>query len=171
MLRPIVKLQAGRWQHKMCLIMYRALVLRQRRLSRVIQSLHTNSLDEALGLPTDYAADRTQHPASFAAESNMAHVIDPFGGSYLVEDLTQKLLIKRANTLLKQNRLAACLRRLRMAYQNCVSKRWQLQHVSRFRCPNDSWVNRYQPKFSGEAEQIEVRRIDNSRYASSRLLN
>ena len=59
------------------------------------QSLHTNSLDEALGLPTDYAARIARNTQlHLQHESNMAHVIDPFGGSYLVEDLTQQLVDK-----------------------------------------------------------------------------
>ena len=59
------------------------------------QSLHTNSLDEALGLPTDYAARIARNTQlHLQHEGNMAHVIDPFGGSYLVEDLTQQLVDK-----------------------------------------------------------------------------
>jgi methylmalonyl-CoA mutase N-terminal domain/subunit len=52
-------------------------------------SLHTNSLDEALALPTEAAATlalRTQQ--IIAHESGVANVVDPLGGSYLVERLT-----------------------------------------------------------------------------------
>jgi methylmalonyl-CoA mutase N-terminal domain/subunit len=55
-------------------------------------SLHTNSLDEALALPTAEAATlalRTQQ--IIAHESGVADVVDPFGGSYFVERLTQDL--------------------------------------------------------------------------------
>jgi len=55
-------------------------------------SLHTNSLDEALALPTAEAATlalRTQQ--IIAHESGVANVADPFGGSYFVERLTQDL--------------------------------------------------------------------------------
>src|SRR5580765_7688988 len=55
-------------------------------------SLHTNSLDEALALPTAEAATlalRTQQV--IAHESGVANVVDPLGGSYLVERLTQDL--------------------------------------------------------------------------------
>jgi methylmalonyl-CoA mutase N-terminal domain/subunit len=53
------------------------------------QSLHTNSMDEALALPTEKAARialRTQQV--IAHETNVAHVADPLGGSWFVEDLT-----------------------------------------------------------------------------------
>ena len=56
------------------------------------QSLHTNSMDEALALPTDKAARialRTQQ--IIAHESGAANVIDPLGGSWFIEELTDKL--------------------------------------------------------------------------------
>jgi methylmalonyl-CoA mutase N-terminal domain/subunit len=55
-------------------------------------SLHTNSLDETLALPTDFAvklALRTQQ--ILAHESGVANTLDPLGGSYFVEDLTTKM--------------------------------------------------------------------------------
>ncbi|MCZ6529615.1 MAG: methylmalonyl-CoA mutase family protein [Chloroflexi bacterium] len=56
------------------------------------QSLHTNSMDEALGLPTERAARtalRTQQ--ILAHESGIANTADPLGGSYLVEHLTDEI--------------------------------------------------------------------------------
>jgi methylmalonyl-CoA mutase N-terminal domain/subunit len=56
------------------------------------QSLHTNSLDEALALPTEQAATlalRTQQ--IIAHETGVANIVDPFGGSYFVEKLTSDL--------------------------------------------------------------------------------
>ncbi len=57
------------------------------------QSLHTNSFDEALGLPTEEAAKialRTQH--IIAEESGVADTIDPLAGSYYIESMTDKLV-------------------------------------------------------------------------------
>jgi len=56
------------------------------------QSLHTNSMDEALALPTEKAARialRTQQVIAY--ETNVAHVADPLGGSYFVEALTDEM--------------------------------------------------------------------------------
>jgi methylmalonyl-CoA mutase N-terminal domain/subunit len=56
------------------------------------QSLHTNSFDEALALPTEHAASialRTQQ--LLAAEAGTTDTADPFAGSYLVESLTEEL--------------------------------------------------------------------------------
>ena len=55
-------------------------------------SLHTNSMDETLALPTDEAvmiALRTQQ--IIAEESGVANVVDPFGGSYFMESLTNRV--------------------------------------------------------------------------------
>lgn len=64
------------------------------------QSLHTNSMDEALGLPTEKAATialRTQQ--IIAHETGAADVVDPMGGSYYVESLTDEVE-KRAQQLM-----------------------------------------------------------------------
>ncbi len=56
------------------------------------QSLHTNSLDEVLALPTEEAAElalRTQQILAY--ETGAANVIDPLGGSYFVEALTDRI--------------------------------------------------------------------------------
>ena len=56
------------------------------------QSLHTNSMDEAMALPTEKAARialRTQQVIAY--ETNVAHVADPLGGSYFVEALTDEM--------------------------------------------------------------------------------
>ncbi len=56
------------------------------------QSLHTNSMDEALALPTEKAARialRTQQIIAY--ETNVAHVADPLGGSWYVEALTDEM--------------------------------------------------------------------------------
>jgi methylmalonyl-CoA mutase len=56
------------------------------------QSLHTNALDEALGLPTDFSARIARNTQLFLQqESGTTNVIDPWGGSYYVERLTAQL--------------------------------------------------------------------------------
>jgi methylmalonyl-CoA mutase N-terminal domain/subunit len=56
------------------------------------QSLHTNSMDEALALPSEHAATvalRTQQ--IIAEESGVANTIDPLGGSYFLESMTDRI--------------------------------------------------------------------------------
>ena len=57
------------------------------------QSLHTNSLDEAIALPTDFSARIARNTQLFLQEeTGICRVIDPWGGSYYVESLTHELL-------------------------------------------------------------------------------
>ena len=62
------------------------------------QSLHTNSMDETLALPSEKAAEialRTQQILAY--ETGVANVTDPLGGSYFIEDLTDRIE-EKANT-------------------------------------------------------------------------
>src|SRR5690606_22674682 len=57
------------------------------------QSLHTNALDEAIALPTDFSARIARNTQLILAEeTGVPHVIDPLGGSYYVESLTNSLV-------------------------------------------------------------------------------
>ncbi|MER1984939.1 MAG: methylmalonyl-CoA mutase [Solibacillus sp.] len=59
------------------------------------QSLHTNALDEAIALPTDFSARIARNTQLFLQdETGMTKVIDPWGGSYYVEKLTEELTEK-----------------------------------------------------------------------------
>jgi methylmalonyl-CoA mutase len=59
------------------------------------QSLHTNSLDEALALPSEFSARIARDTQLFIQnETDTCEVIDPWGGSYFVESLTQDLALK-----------------------------------------------------------------------------
>ncbi|MFK5707314.1 MULTISPECIES: methylmalonyl-CoA mutase [Lysinibacillus] len=56
------------------------------------QSLHTNALDEAIALPTDFSARIARNTQLFLQEETaMTKVIDPWGGSYYVEKLTEEI--------------------------------------------------------------------------------
>ena len=57
------------------------------------QSLHTNSLDEAIALPTDFSARIARNTQLFLQdESGICRTVDPWGGSYYVESLTRDLM-------------------------------------------------------------------------------
>ena len=66
------------------------------------QSLHTNSFDEAIGLPTDFSARIARNTQLvIQEESQICHVVDPLGGSYYVEALTGAL-IEEARKIIKE---------------------------------------------------------------------
>ena len=57
------------------------------------QSLHTNALDEAIALPTDYSAKIARNTQIILQqESGICDIVDPMGGSHLVESLTQQMI-------------------------------------------------------------------------------
>ena len=82
------------------------------------QSLHTNSFDEAIGLPTEKSATialRTQQ--IIAEESGVASVADPLGGSYLVEGLTTKIYNLAKEEIMKIDGFGGSLKAIEAGYQ------------------------------------------------------
>jgi methylmalonyl-CoA mutase len=70
------------------------------------QSLHTNSLDEALALPTDFSARIARNTQlALAKESGVCRTIDPWGGSHYVESLTQELAGRARKHMVEVERL------------------------------------------------------------------
>ncbi|HEV2851848.1 MAG TPA: methylmalonyl-CoA mutase family protein [Thermoanaerobaculia bacterium] len=82
------------------------------------QSLHTNSLDEALGLPTEEAARvalRTQQV--IAHESGVADVADPLGGSYVVEAWTEEIVSRARDYIRRIDKMGGALAALENGFQ------------------------------------------------------
>jgi methylmalonyl-CoA mutase len=66
------------------------------------QSLHTNSFDEAVGLPTDFSARIARNTQLIVQEeSQICHVVDPLAGSYYLESLTDSI-IREASKLINE---------------------------------------------------------------------
>jgi len=81
------------------------------------QSLHTNSFDEALALPTEEAVQvslRTQQ--IIAHESGIADTIDPLGGSYCIEKLTEQIEEKALNYIKKIDEMGGGLEAIKQGY-------------------------------------------------------
>ena len=88
------------------------------------QSLHTNSYDEALALPTEESAKialRTQQIIAF--ESGIADTVDPFAGSYVIEYLTDEIE-KRANEYITRiDKMGGAVQAVKMKYfQNEIAR-------------------------------------------------
>ncbi|HEX6901054.1 MAG TPA: methylmalonyl-CoA mutase family protein [Thermoanaerobaculia bacterium] len=82
------------------------------------QSLHTNSLDEALGLPTQEAvrlALRTQQ--IIAHESGVADVADPLGGSYVVEAWTEEIVQRARDYIRRIDEMGGALAGIERGFQ------------------------------------------------------
>jgi methylmalonyl-CoA mutase N-terminal domain/subunit len=82
------------------------------------QSLHTNSLDEALGLPTEEAARlalRTQQV--IAHESGVAEVADPLGGSWVIEAWTEEIVQRARDYIRRIDEMGGALAGLERGFQ------------------------------------------------------
>jgi methylmalonyl-CoA mutase N-terminal domain/subunit len=82
------------------------------------QSLHTNALDEALGLPTEEAAGlalRTQQV--IAHESGVADVADPLGGSYVVEAWTEEIVQRAKGYIARIDEMGGAMAALERGFQ------------------------------------------------------
>ncbi len=81
------------------------------------QSLHTNAMDEALGLPTENAARtalRTQQV--IAHESGAADTVDPLAGSYAIEQLTNEIERRATDYIAKIDGMGGMLRAIELGY-------------------------------------------------------
>ncbi|MEQ1644677.1 MAG: methylmalonyl-CoA mutase family protein, partial [Pyrinomonadaceae bacterium] len=123
------------------------------------QSLHTNSLDEALGLPTESAARialRTQQV--IAHESGVADTVDPFAGSYAIEELTTELERIAVDYIEKIDAMGGMLRAIETGYvQNEIQEAaYEYQLAVEKGDAIVVGVN----KFQANQEQIPIMRID-----------
>jgi methylmalonyl-CoA mutase N-terminal domain/subunit len=123
------------------------------------QSLHTNSLDEALGLPTENAARialRTQQV--IAHESGVADTVDPFAGSYAIEELTTRLEKLASDYIQKIDDLGGMLRAIETGYvQNEIQ---QAAYDYQLAVESGDAVVVGVNRFQAEEEPIPILRID-----------
>ncbi len=133
------------------------------------QSLHTNSLDEALALPTDFSARIARNTQLFIQhETGSTRPIDPWGGSYYVESLTYRLARKAWEHIQEVEELGGMAR----AMETGLPKTRIEEAAARTQARIDSGtqavvgVNRYE---SPEEEEVETLRIDNRTVLAAQL--
>ncbi|NOK16211.1 methylmalonyl-CoA mutase [Corallococcus carmarthensis] len=126
------------------------------------QSLHTNSLDEAIALPTDFSARIARNTQLYLQlESGTTRVIDPWGGSYYVERLTHELAQKAWGHIQEVEALGGMTK----AIEAGLPKLRIEEAAARTQARIDSGrqaiigVNKYPPE---RADNIEILKVDNS---------
>lgn len=126
------------------------------------QSLHTNSLDEALALPTDFSARIARNTQLFLQlESGQTRVVDPWGGSYYVERLTADLAARALEHIAEVEALGGMAK----AIEEGLPKRRIEEASARTQARIDSGrqslvgVNRYRPDV---ADEIPMLKVDNT---------
>ncbi len=126
------------------------------------QSLHTNAFDEALGLPTETSARIARNTQLILQEeAGIPNVIDPFGGSYFMESLSESLIQESAKLLEKVEKLGGMTK----AVESGMPKQQIEASAARRQAMIDQGqevivgINKYKAE---NAEPVEVRDIDNT---------
>lgn len=133
------------------------------------QSLHTNALDEAIALPTDFSARIARNTQIYIQEeTGICKTVDPWGGSYYVESLTNDLAEKAWKFIEEVEELGGMAK----AIEKGVPKLRIEEAAARRQAKIDSGkeiivgVNEYQVE---EEQQIEILEVDNTKVRESQI--
>ncbi len=126
------------------------------------QSLHTNALDEALALPTDFSARIARNTQLFLQqESGTTRIADPWGGSFYVERLTYELAKKAWGHIREVEELGGMAKAIEAGIPKLRIEEAAAKTQARIDSGSQSviGVNKYKPE---DERPIEVRKVDNS---------
>jgi methylmalonyl-CoA mutase len=133
------------------------------------QSLHTNALDEAIALPTDFSARIARNTQIYLQqETGMCDIIDPWGGSYYVEKLTQELVEEAWKLIQEVEELGGMAK----AIETGIPKMRIEEAAARKQARIDSGkdiivgVNRYQLE---KEDAIDILEVDNTKVRDSQI--
>lgn len=133
------------------------------------QSLHTNALDEALALPTDFSARIARNTQIYLQEeTGITRVVDPWAGSYYVESLTKELMDRAWHLISEVETLGGMTK----AIESGLPKMRIEEAAARRQARIDSGqevivgINKYQPE---SEERIDVLEVDNASVRETQL--
>ena len=133
------------------------------------QSLHTNSLDEALALPTDFSARISRNTQLFLQmESGTTAVADPWGGSYYVERLTHDLAARALQHIEEVEALGGMAKAIDQGLPKLRIEEAAARTQARIDSGKQSLVgvNRYRPEV---ADDIPVLKVDNTAVRNAQI--
>ncbi|MDA9439970.1 methylmalonyl-CoA mutase, partial [Bradyrhizobium sp. CCBAU 51745] len=126
------------------------------------QSLHTNALDEALALPTDFSARIARNTQLFLQqESGTTRIIDPWGGSYYVERLTRDLAAKAWGHIQEVEELGGMAKAIEAGLPKLRIEEASAKTQARIDAGKQAviGVNKYKPT---DEAPIEILKVDNT---------
>jgi methylmalonyl-CoA mutase len=126
------------------------------------QSLHTNALDEALALPTDFSARIARNTQILLQqESGTTRIVDPWGGSYYVERLTYELAAKAWGHIREIEEMGGMAKAIEANIPKLRIEEAAAKTQARIDSGEQSviGVNKYRPR---EEAAIDVLKVDNS---------
>lgn len=125
------------------------------------QSLHTNALDEAIALPTDFSARIARNTQLYLQEeTGITHAVDPWGGSYYVEYLTDQLAHRAWELILEVEELGGMAKAIDAGVPKMRIEEAAARKQARIDSGKDTivGVNKYR---TDEESPIEILKIDN----------
>jgi methylmalonyl-CoA mutase len=126
------------------------------------QSLHTNSFDEAMALPSDLSARIARNTQLILAEeTGITHAVDPLGGSYYVEALTHSLANEAQKLIDEVDELGGMTKAVESGMPKLRIEEAAARRQARIDRGEEVvvGVNKYQPKGNDE---VEIRAVDNT---------
>ena len=133
------------------------------------QSLHTNAFDEALGLPTETSARVARNTQLILQEeAGITHVVDPFGGSYFMESLTDSMIRETTKLIDEVEKLGGMTK--------AVEAGMPKQRIEAAAARRQALIDQGEEVIVGSnkyqainVEPVEVREIDNSAVRKSQI--
>jgi len=126
------------------------------------QSLHTNSLDEAIALPTDFSARIARNTQLFLEkEAGITRIVDPFGGAYYLENLTAELTDKAWELIQEVEKLGGMTKAIESGIPKMRIEQAAAGKQARIDSGRDVivGVNKYQ---TPEKPDFEILEVDNT---------
>jgi methylmalonyl-CoA mutase len=133
------------------------------------QSLHTNSLDEAIALPTDFSARIARNTQLFIEQqTGIAKLVDPLGGSYYVETLTAELTEKAWALIEEVEKLGGMTKAIESGIPKMRIEQAAAAKQARIDSRRDVivGVNKYQ---TDEKQELEILEVDNTAVRSEQI--
>ncbi len=133
------------------------------------QSLHTNSLDEAIALPTDFSARIARNTQLYLQdETSICKVIDPWGGSYYVEALTNELVKKGWEHILEVESLGGMTKAIEAGIPKLRIEEAAARRQARIDSGKETivGVNKYR---LDKEDPIEILEVDNTAVRLSQI--
>ena len=133
------------------------------------QSLHTNALDEAIALPTDFSARIARNTQIILQEeTGMTNVVDPLGGSYYVEALTRELVEKAQEIIDRVEAEGGMAKAVAAGWPKKMIEEASAARAARVDRGEDTivGVNKYRP---AQDEEIEILDVDNHAVRQSQI--
>ncbi|UII29365.1 methylmalonyl-CoA mutase [Fulvivirga maritima] len=133
------------------------------------QSLHTNALDEAIALPTDFSAQIARNTQIYLQkETNITKVVDPWGGSYYVESLTTDLAAKAWELIEEVEELGGMAKAIESGLPKMRIEEAAARKQARIDSNKDIivGVNKYR---TDEQPDFDILEVDNTRVREQQL--